>query len=321
MPEPLFSIYLLTYNQESMVIDALDSTLEQGYAPVELIISDDCSEDNTVAVIKKWISTHREQFDRIELITNPTNLGIVGNRKKALAACSGEYVKGVGGDDILGKKCLKFAAEYFQENPNSIYLHGKTYFFNTLNQDGTPHVLESREKTRFFDLPSLRQYDELMFRNQVFAFAVFFRRSFFSMINTDHFQFKHLEDWPAWLVATSMGYPIRYTDSVVVYYRVHEGSVQRSTDSSGKASQQTLAYFEDCINFHKKFSLPYLRSQHRYLRYVYNKKILERYVWAFSNKKTLRNFPLYKLYKKITTPLHLLSFAKNKIKKMCDKNS
>ena len=60
-----FTIGIPTYNGASLIKETLKSILSQGFQNFEIIISDDCSKDNTIEVIKKFkdkrIKTHRNE--------------------------------------------------------------------------------------------------------------------------------------------------------------------------------------------------------------------------------------------------------------------
>ena len=57
--KPLISFILITYNQEDFVRDALDGAFNQTYSPLEIIIADDGSKDNTVKVIEDAIANYK----------------------------------------------------------------------------------------------------------------------------------------------------------------------------------------------------------------------------------------------------------------------
>lgn len=53
---PLVSVCLIAYNQEKYVEKAIDSIFAQTYSPLEIILSDDCSTDNTLIIIKALLN-------------------------------------------------------------------------------------------------------------------------------------------------------------------------------------------------------------------------------------------------------------------------
>lgn len=100
--QPLASIALICYNQEKTIQEALESLFFQDYCNFEIIISDDCSQDNTVEIIKSFIANHpRQQVTKINI--NEQNLGIGGNLAKAVSLCSGDFIIPASGDDISEK--------------------------------------------------------------------------------------------------------------------------------------------------------------------------------------------------------------------------
>ena len=81
---PLVSIIVITYNSSKYVLETLESAYNQTYQNIELIISDDCSTDDTVEVCKKWVDEHKDRFVRSEIITTPVNTGIPVNCNRGL---------------------------------------------------------------------------------------------------------------------------------------------------------------------------------------------------------------------------------------------
>lgn len=94
---PLVSICCITYNHEKYVKDALGGFLMQKTNfPVEVVISEDCSTDDTRNVLNE----HKEKFDgKLTLHLNDQNLGVIGNLSFTLSACKGKYIALCEGDD------------------------------------------------------------------------------------------------------------------------------------------------------------------------------------------------------------------------------
>lgn len=118
---PLVSVLMTAYNRAQFIAEAIESVLASTWQNFELIIVDDCSHDDTVAIAKKY-----ELLDsRIKLYVNEKNLGDYPNRNKAASYAKGKYLMSLDSDDIMNKdgieKCMnamlkfhhiKFAAYY-----------------------------------------------------------------------------------------------------------------------------------------------------------------------------------------------------------------
>jgi glycosyltransferase involved in cell wall biosynthesis len=101
----LISVCIPHYNRSKYLLAVLESIRVQDYPDVEVVISDDCSTDDSREVIPKYIagvqgSTHV----RFNYIRQPKNVGYDGNLRAALGAGQGEYVFVLGNDDALPDK-------------------------------------------------------------------------------------------------------------------------------------------------------------------------------------------------------------------------
>jgi len=98
--KPLVSYCLFTYNQEAYVRASLEAALAQSYSPLEIVVSDDCSSDGTVSVLREVIAAYTGEH-RVVLNVNVTNLGIGAHVSKVMMELSsGDYMITVGGDDV-----------------------------------------------------------------------------------------------------------------------------------------------------------------------------------------------------------------------------
>jgi glycosyltransferase involved in cell wall biosynthesis len=82
MNDPVVSILVITFNQEQFISDAIESFLKQECKfPIEVVIGDDCSTDNTQSILKEY---HLKFPDLIKPILNPINLGPFPNAMNVL---------------------------------------------------------------------------------------------------------------------------------------------------------------------------------------------------------------------------------------------
>lgn len=99
---PKISIVVVTYNSGKYVTETLDSIASQSYTgEIQLIVSDDCSQDDTVLICKNWLRDHKDRFPDATIISSTSNTGISGNYNRALKEVNGLWVKYIAGDDIL----------------------------------------------------------------------------------------------------------------------------------------------------------------------------------------------------------------------------
>lgn len=96
--QELISVIVCTYNQQDTIGRTLDSILSQEcHLPFEIIIGEDCSTDNTLAICKQYEQKHPNV---IRVIANPSNKGFVRNYFDCLRACKGKYIADCAGDDF-----------------------------------------------------------------------------------------------------------------------------------------------------------------------------------------------------------------------------
>ncbi len=106
MVNPLVTVTLYTYNQEKYVREAVLSIIRQSYQPLEIIISDDCSTDSTVDVIKDTLCNENCEH-KVTLNVNTRNIGIIGHVNSVVNMAAGEFIVGAAGDDVSSPDRVK----------------------------------------------------------------------------------------------------------------------------------------------------------------------------------------------------------------------
>ncbi|OGF50835.1 MAG: hypothetical protein A2231_04065 [Candidatus Firestonebacteria bacterium RIFOXYA2_FULL_40_8] len=96
--EKNITICIPVFNGEKTISFAIESCLKFNYPELEILISDNASEDNT----KKIVLEYEDKFPaQIKYVLNHKNLGFAGNYKKCLKEASGKYIFFIGADDYL----------------------------------------------------------------------------------------------------------------------------------------------------------------------------------------------------------------------------
>ena len=109
---PLVSVVLRTYNRAHLVGRAIDSVLSQSYANFELILLDDCSEDDTPQVVNEYVRND----ERIVPVRNPTRQRYsAATANTGTRAARGKYVAYLDDDDIWLPNKLKLQISRMEE--------------------------------------------------------------------------------------------------------------------------------------------------------------------------------------------------------------
>jgi glycosyltransferase involved in cell wall biosynthesis len=116
----LISVFMVTYNSMDFIEEALDSVLYQediDMRDIEIVISDDCSIDNTINILRDY----KKRFpDLIKLNLNTQNVGITANCNKVLDLCVGKFIVFAGSDDITSPRRIANQLAWFNKNPEAV---------------------------------------------------------------------------------------------------------------------------------------------------------------------------------------------------------
>ncbi|MDE5415816.1 glycosyltransferase [Alkalihalobacterium chitinilyticum] len=110
------SIIIPAYNSETTIGTSIESMMNQTWENLEILVIDDCSTDNTKAVIQDYA----EQDARVRLLTTEKNSGAYVARNVALQVATGDYVTINDADDWSHPEKVKTQVEHLEANPNTI---------------------------------------------------------------------------------------------------------------------------------------------------------------------------------------------------------
>lgn len=112
--DKLLTIAIPTYNGSKTISDMLNILLPQIDDRVEVIISDNCSTDNTADIIRKYL----QKYKYIRYIRNKKNIGADRNFLQCMLLASGKFCMLLSDDDILVEGALTKILCFIEENPN-----------------------------------------------------------------------------------------------------------------------------------------------------------------------------------------------------------
>lgn len=122
----LASIIVLTYNSEKYIENCLQSIFAQTYDNIEVIIIDNCSKDNTIAVIENW----KLKIGNFKFVKNLINPGYAVGNNLGIEKSEGEYLFIINPDVVLDKNYVKAAVNELETNLQIGSVQGKIYQLN-----------------------------------------------------------------------------------------------------------------------------------------------------------------------------------------------
>jgi glycosyltransferase involved in cell wall biosynthesis len=125
---PAMSVLLVTYNHAKYVAQALDSILMQRTDfDFEIVAVDDCSNDSTLSILREYENQHAQ----LRVLPAETNLGISRNYQRGFAACRGEYIAVLEGDDYwISPRKLQAMSAFLNRNPRCSFCFHRIIRYN-----------------------------------------------------------------------------------------------------------------------------------------------------------------------------------------------
>lgn len=209
----------------------MDSALMQE-APfgIEIVVGEDCSPDGTRGIVEEIAAAHP---GIVRLLTRDGNLGMQGNFEDALAACQGEYVAFLEGDDywLARDKIAKQAALLDANASAAACFHRVEIKYEDgprqtriLPEDDGPWITERLIQECFTPFGSL-----------------VIRRSFLPLPLPDWVKGLSMLDWPLAVLLALRG-PILLIDEALSAYRVHKGGAWSQLGETERIEKEISFY-------------------------------------------------------------------------------
>jgi glycosyltransferase involved in cell wall biosynthesis len=149
---PLVSFVLICYNNGRHIQSALLSALNQDYPNMEIIISDDCSTDETFELANEIVNNHHCS-KKIIVNKNKKNLGILRNLQKAYSLSRGSILINAAGDDISDIRRTAEVVARFESDPEIVFVSSNAVRINELGENLgllNPSLGDSTESCDYF---------------------------------------------------------------------------------------------------------------------------------------------------------------------------
>lgn len=219
---PLVTVFVACYNHARFVVQALESVRAQDYPRIQLIVSDDCSKDDSVPVIRAWLD--RNWPDAL-FIVHAQNRGICATFNEIVRAAEGKYVSGFAADDVWLPGRLRAHVAFMETQPEEVgVIYGDAYQIDEHGARLPVRFIAAHRNLTVF--PDGWVFDALVEGNFIPAMTTLIRRRCFEVVG-GYDESLAFEDWDLWL-RISRHFQFRAWPEITAEYRVLATSMMRT---------------------------------------------------------------------------------------------
>jgi glycosyltransferase involved in cell wall biosynthesis len=215
---PLVSVVVPAYNCARYVAEALRSALEQQYNPVEIIVVNDGSTDDTPEVIRTF-------GDRITLI-NQSNAGAAAARNAAIEKARGDYIAFLDSDDLWLPGKLAAQVSYLEAHPEigMVYSAWSEWRTDSTGQFEPPAQPGKAITVAIDPMTSGWLYNRLLLGCIIHTTTVMIRSEIVKQVGTFDVSLRRGQDYDYWLRVSRVT-PIHKLQNRLSLYRIHGESI------------------------------------------------------------------------------------------------
>lgn len=208
----LVSVIMSEFNtEEKKLKESIDSILKQSYMNFELIIIDDCGKNN----VKKIVNEFNDQ--RIKVIKNDKNSGLVISLNKAIELAKGDYIARMDTDDYSYCDRIKKQLEFLEAHKDIDLVCSNCNFFDgkaVWGSSGTEYGIISR--------------NQLLNGNPIMHPTVMMKTSSIKKIG-GYKNFKRCEDYATWIEFYNRGFKMYKMPNVFLRYHLSLDDYKKRT--------------------------------------------------------------------------------------------
>jgi glycosyltransferase involved in cell wall biosynthesis len=213
---PSISVALATRNGAQHVVSQVQSILRQSVPVAEIVVSDDGSTDDTVALVEQTVGAAVP----LTVLRNPVALGVTANFEQAIAACTSDIIALADQDDVWHVDRVARAVALLEGPRAPLLVHGDAVLVDATGSPLGSTLFEALEVTPH-DLAAVRAGDGfrvLLRRNLATGATVMFRRAVLDLARPFPPEWVH-DEWLAIVAAATGG--IDVVTEPVIDYRQH----------------------------------------------------------------------------------------------------
>ena len=213
LKKPTISICIPTYNRSRFLTDTIRSALNQSFEPLEIVIIDDGSTDNTEEIVKGFNSSKLRYFKK-------KHEGAPIARNRCIKAARGEYILWLDSDDLLLPEILKTYRDSLTKFPEADILYCNLQSFGTKNEHKKLYTYKD-----WYNNPE-GMVAFLYIGSPIPNGGTLISKKVFNEIGYYNEYFTRAHDFEFWVrVALSKAFKAKHVDKILYKYIIHEDNI------------------------------------------------------------------------------------------------
>jgi len=305
MSQITVSIFMLTYNQENYIAQAMDSILmQETNFNYQLVIGEDYSTDGTRKICEEYANKYPQKVKLLPSLNK--NVGLINNYLRTIKACDGKYIAICDGDDYwIDKDKLQKQVDFLEKNPD-FYIVATN--LKRLYSNGKMQEFKNNNYKPYYN------FEDLIFDNLIASVTVLFKNIQKNDKLPNWINKFPYGDWPTYLWTIKNEGKIHFLDDITAVYRTDVGissKIRKDHSKTAKINLEILECIDSDSNFsHKKEAIHKSLIAHKMsLMACYNRekqylkafKILLRSIILNQGNDQLIKFYLYSIKQSIKT--------------------
>jgi glycosyltransferase involved in cell wall biosynthesis len=273
---PLVTVILRTHNRADLLDQSIRCLLNQSYRPIEILVVDHNSKDDTKKIIESFGNKiryieHKGSFrDTFNIWRNNVE---------------GRFISFLDDDDYIIKDCIQQLVTTLIKNPSIDVVFGRHRFFHV-----QPDRCVIEKETKMINFSSIKRV--MLSGNPTPMNAVLFRADCLKKISPIDSSITGAFDWFFWMQMASAGCIFYQINEVLGYIRRSHDSVQFETERMIKGALECINYYGCNLNLKQKLFYGYYR-QYGYRLICYGIICLEKSKTRSGRQSLLRGILLY----------------------------
>ena len=288
MKKKLVSVVMPTYNRGYIIKMAIDSILNQTYKNLELIIVDDCSNDNTKEIISKY------DDNRLKYIRLSEKKGANYARNIGIEKSKGEYITFQDSDDYSFPERLQKEYEYLIAQKVDL-VFSSFYKVHDYNENEFKNIILDKIKKTIYPSKKIEDdkiFDTILYKNVITTQVLFAKKEIFLEEKFDN-NITRFQDWDL-MIRIAKKYKLSHLNIPLLYLFIQKDSITKSYSKGSESLKIILKKYEDYFNRKQKCRILFRIGTFQMME---NKDATPYFKKGLKNYKNLEYCLIYILYK------------------------